>query len=66
MTHVSTAEMDLSFVDATTGQVLYRRNMTNAGTATTADTTGDQVWPFYYSCDPAQRRRRARRRRGPR
>ena len=52
MTHVSTAEMDLSFVDATTGQVLYRRNMTNAGTATTADTTGDQVWPFYYSSIP--------------
>ena len=44
--------MDLSFVDATTGQVLYRRNMTNAGTATTADTTGDQVWPFYYSSIP--------------
>ena len=52
VTHVSTAEMDLSFVDATSGEVLYRRNMTNAGTATTADTTGDQVWPFYYSSIP--------------
>ncbi len=52
ITYVSPSETDLSLVDAATGTVLYRSNLTHAGTATTG-TMGDDIWPFYYSDIPS-------------
>ncbi len=53
VTYVSPSETDLSLVDADTGEVLYRNNMTDTGVPPTeTDSTGDDIWPFYFSSIP--------------
>ena len=53
-TSVSPSETDLSLIDAVTGKVLYRTNLTDAGAPPpTTATTGDDIWPFYYSSIPS-------------
>ena len=51
VTFVAVDETDLSMVDAVTGEVLYRRNLTNSG-APTVSTATAQAWPFYPSDIP--------------
>lgn len=53
ITAVSTDRTDLSFIDAETGQVLYRRNLTSAGTPAPSESTATgEAWPFYASDIP--------------
>ena len=48
-TFVASNEIDLSIVDAVTGEVLYRDNMVDSGVIPTGD---GEAWPFYPSTIP--------------
>jgi extracellular elastinolytic metalloproteinase len=50
ITFVASNETDMSFVDASTGEVLYRRNLTSEGVPTSTATA--DTWPFYASNIP--------------
>ncbi len=52
LTNISPSETNLSLVDASTGAVLYRNNITDAGAPPQTAATGDDVWPFYFSSIP--------------
>ena len=52
LTYISPSETNLSLIDASTGAVLYRNNITDAGAPPQTAATGDDVWPFYFSSIP--------------
>ena len=46
-TRISSVQTDVSFVDAKTGEILYRNNLTDSGTPVQVGTA--EAWPFYPS-----------------